>query len=144
MYFAANCSTRGLPRVVVILPNCAAGGLAAVPRPALVATGLAKLGWFSRLNTSPRNIRFWPSRILNWRERPVLNVRKPGPSRLLRLERPKLPALALTNALVLNQQVEVPTGAPLGQLPLLGSPTISARSCLIPVREESVPPRTEK
>ena len=65
----------------------------------------------------------------------MLNVRKPGPSRLLRLEVPKLPAAALTNALVLNQQVGVPTAtcAPLTrQLPLLGSPIISARSCLIP------------
>src|SRR5258707_10979228 len=110
----------------------------------LLAFGLAKLGWFRRLKASNRNIRLCPSLIRNCREIPASNEVNPGPVMVLRPEVPNVPGGSTMNALGLNAHPIDPTENPLAQGgPLNGVPTISARSCLMPVREPSVPPSTE-
>src|SRR5436190_1349863 len=136
MYLPPSCSTRGVPRVVVIVPKPLLEGL--------LLLGFAKFGWFRTLNPSNSNITVCSPWTLNSRETRALNVRNPGPSMILRPAVPNVPIGLVTTALVLNQQLTDPTGDPLGQLPLRGSPTRFTRSCRTPVRELSVPPTIEK
>src|SRR5438034_11803439 len=66
MYLPPSCSTRGVPRVVVIVPKPLLEGL--------LLLGFAKFGWFRTLNPSNSNMTVCSPWTLNSRETRALTV----------------------------------------------------------------------
>src|SRR5258708_37212482 len=111
-----------------------------------VAAGGFKFTMLKVFVPSIRNCRAYFWKNLKSRNTAKSTVLNPGWSNKLRAEFPSTGLPVTTgfrvNAAMLNQQLGVPTLAPLGQVPECGSPTRFARSPPAPSRFASTPSKT--